>query len=136
MTVFLCIDERGGMIFNKRRQSRDRKLIEDVSKISADGILYISDFSEDLFEDSTASVIVVSDPLESAPAGSYAFVESPPLKPYLDKIEKLIIYKWNERYPFDKKIDFSPQDERFSLTESLDFEGKAHKKITREIYSR
>ena len=136
MTVFICIDERGGMIFNKRRQSRDRLLIEDVERISAEGILYISDFSEDLFADSEVSAISVSNPLESAKEGSYAFVELPPLKPYLAKINRLIIYKWNERYPYDRKIDFSPEEEGYRLVESFDFEGRAHERITRETYDK
>ena len=51
MTVFVCIDDRGGMLFNKRRQSRDSKVIEDVVRTVGDGVLYISDFSELLFSE-------------------------------------------------------------------------------------
>ena len=31
MKVIVCIDDNGGMLFNKRRQSRDRKVLEDIS---------------------------------------------------------------------------------------------------------
>ena len=46
MTVIVCTDERGGMLFMKRRVSKDRELIADILKTVGDGILYISDFSE------------------------------------------------------------------------------------------
>ena len=136
MKVFICIDDNGGMLFNRRRQSRDKRLIDDVCESVADGILYISDFSEELFSESDSSVIAVPCPLESAPRGSSAFIESPPLRVYLDKIDRLIIYRWNRRYLSDQKLDISPLDEGFKLIESVDFEGDAHDKITKETYAR
>ena len=30
MDVFVCLDDRGGMFFNHRRQSRDRQVIQDM----------------------------------------------------------------------------------------------------------
>ena len=30
MDVFVCLDDRGGMFFNHRRQSRDREVIQDM----------------------------------------------------------------------------------------------------------
>ena len=42
ITVALCIDERGGMIFNKRRVSRDRVLIAELVG-SVEGKIYISE---------------------------------------------------------------------------------------------
>ena len=32
MKVIVCVDDNNGMMFNNRRQSRDRILIEDVVK--------------------------------------------------------------------------------------------------------
>ena len=92
MTVFVCIDDRGGMLFNKRRQSRDSKVIEDVARTVGEGLLYISDFSEILFAESDASVISVPDPLDSAGDGSFVFVENLHLGEYVDKIDRLILY--------------------------------------------
>ena len=136
MTVFVCIDERGGMTFNSRRQSRDRFVTEDIIKSSGDSLLYISDFSEDLFENSDASVISVPTPLSHAKEGSFVFIENQPLAPYKEKIKSLIIYKWNRRYPFDSKIDIDPEKEGFTLTRVTEFEGNSHEKITKEEYKR
>lgn len=134
MTVFICLDDRGGMLFNKRRQSRDAKVIEDVIRCSDDGLLYISDFSEKLFAESAASVISVPDPLEAAGEDAFVFCENMHLAPYLDKIDRLIIYKWNELYPSDFKIDVEVSKCGFRLKSRREFVGKAHKKITREDY--
>lgn len=134
MTVFICLDERGGMMFNKRRQSRDIRVIEDVIRCAEDGVLYVSDYSEALFEDSTASVISVPEPLEVASDGAYVFCEGTPLADYIDKIDKIIIYNWCEVYPSDMKLDINPKECGFKLKSRREFVGKSHKKVTREDY--
>lgn len=134
MTVFVCIDDRGGMLFNKRRQSRDSKVIEDVARTVGDGLLYISDFSEILFAESDASVISVPDPLDSAGDGSFVFVENLHLGEYVDKIDRLIIYKWNRKYPCDFELDVTPSTAGFKKKSTREFKGTSHDKITREDY--
>ena len=136
MTVFVCIDERGGMTFNSRRQSRDALVISDVLSHAADSPIYVTDFSEELFEDSGASVISVPDPLGSACAGSFVFVENLPLRPSLDRIDTLVIYCWNRAYPFDTSLNVDPEKEGFRLTRVTEFEGKSHKNIRKEVYER
>lgn len=134
MTAIVCIEDRGGMTFMRRRLSKDKVLTEDIVKTVGDGILYISDFSEALFADSNISVMSVSNPLDSAEAGDYAFIENSGLKESLEKIKVLIIYKWNRKYPFDFSLDVEPEKCGFSLKESYDFKGSSHDKITKEIY--
>ena len=134
MTVFLCIDERGGMIFMNRRVSSDKILTKDIEKSVGDGILYISDFSEFLFENSDMSVMSVPNPLQIAGEGDFVFVENLSLKERIEKIDKLIIYNWNRKYPFDFSLDINPLEEGFRLSEIYDFKGKSHDKITKEIY--
>ena len=134
MTVFLCIDDRGGMLFNHRRQSRDSKLIDDIIKTVGANILYISDFSESLFSDSKTSVISVSDPLLSGRKESFVFVENLHLAPYQKDIDTLIIYKWNKKYPYDFSLDINPEECGYKLIDTSDFAGSSHDKITKEIY--
>ena len=134
MTAIVCIEDRGGMTFMRRRLSKDKVLTEDIVKTVGDGILYISDFSESLFAKSDISVMSVSNPLDSAEAGDYAFIENSGLKESLEKIKVLIIYKWNRKYPFDFSLDVEPEKCGFSLKESYDFKGSSHDKITKEIY--
>lgn len=134
MTVFVCVDERGGMTFMNRRVSSDRILTSDIEKTVGDGMLYISDFSEYLFEESDICVMSVPEPLLSAAVEDFAFIENFSLKPFIEKIDRLIIYNFNRRYPFDFSLDINPISEGFRLSEKYDFKGNSHDKITKEIY--
>lgn len=136
MTVFVCIDDRGGMLFGGRRQSRDKNLISDMAKTVGENLFYISDFSEKLIGESELSAICVPYPLDSAGEGDFVFNESFHLKEYADKIKRLIIYRWNKKYPYDFALDLAPEKEGFSLKESYDFVGSSHDKITKEIYEK
>lgn len=134
MTVFVCIEDRGGMLFNKRRLSRDKNLTDDVIRTSDDGVLYVNEFSEELFCETDASVICVPEPMESASDSAYVFAENIPLSKYSQRISKLIIYKWNRRYPFDTVLDIDPEKSGFKLSETVDLVGNSHEKITKEVY--
>lgn len=136
MTVFVCIDDRGGMTFNSRRQSRDMLVTEDILNHAGDHPLYVTDFSEDLFENTDAQLISVPTPLSSARSDAFIFIENLPLLPDLDKIKNLVIYRWNRVYPHDTILDINPQKEGFTLTRVTEFAGKSHEKITKEIYTR
>ena len=48
MNVILCVDENMGMLFNKRRQSRDSKVLEDIFGMTES--LWIHPFSEKMFQ--------------------------------------------------------------------------------------
>ena len=136
MTVIVCICDGGGMLFNNRRLSRDRLLMENLSAFIGDGALYISDFSEHLFEKTDLCTIVASDPLDRAKKEDFVFVENLSLAKYKNKIDRLVIYKWNRSYPFDFSLDISPEKEKMTLTEGTDFKGSSHEEITREIWKR
>lgn len=136
MTVFLCTDDRGGMLFNKRRQSRDSAVIADIARSVNDSLLYISDFSEALFSDSEISVISVPDPLAAAKTEGCVFVENLHISDFIGQIDTLIIYRWNKKYPYDFSLDVVPQECGFSICESYDFEGTSHEKITKEVYKK
>ena len=47
MTLYVCLDDRDGMLFNNRRQSRDRAVLEDI-RASVPDVVTISPFSEKL----------------------------------------------------------------------------------------
>ncbi len=130
MIVAVCVDEKNGMTFCGKRLSRDKKLIKNYM-ILCGGKTRISPFSMILFEG--RDVIIDSGLLENAGDGEYCFIENKDIIPFADKIEKLIIYKWNRRYPSDRKF-VMPKGFRF-CGES-DFEGSSHENISREIYVR
>ena len=136
MKVIVCLDECLGMMFNQRRQSRDRAVISDILRVTAGSRLYIDEYSEKLFADSDRKYTVSSDMLDIAGKGDYCFVERQGLSPYVDGIDEIVVYRWNRRYPADIYFDIDLEDQGFSLAHSEDFEGYSHEKITKEIFRR
>lgn len=131
--VAITIDDNGGMMFNKRRQSRDRLLIKDLCE-KTKTFIYISPYSALLFEDFKDKTIVVDNPLLNCPDGECAFVEGLHLKDHIDAIDELIVYSWNKVYPSDVKLDIDIKDSGFKMVSKYDFTGNSHEKITKGIY--
>ena len=129
MILIYCIDERNGLLFNNRRQSRDRLLIERIMSF-ANGKMFINEFSKKLF--SEFAVTVSDEFLEMAKDGDYCFVENADAE--IRKAEKVILYKWNRHYPSDKKFTFDLKKEGFTLVSTDNFKGSSHDKITEEVY--
>ena len=61
-------------------------------------------------------------------------MEDRPLAPHLDRLEGLVVYRWNRAYPADVHLDLDLSD--FRLESGQDFPGSSHETITREIYRR
>ena len=129
MKIIICLDDNGGMLFNNRRQSRDRVVCEDVVKNLNGEKLFISPFSQILFENYKDDVLACEDFLTK---GRVCFVENQVLSSC--NADEVIVYRWNRVYPSDFycDIDFS----KYSLAEQAEIEGFSHEKITKEIYKR
>ena len=110
MQVIVCVDDNGGMMFNKRRQSRDRVLCE------------------------YDRIVVSENYLEEASGEDFCFVEKEPLKAFENEIKKLIIFKWNRVYPADQYLDIDP--EKMTKVQEEEFVGFSHEKITMEVYEK
>lgn len=134
MKVIVCIDDKDGMLFANRRQSRDRELIKDVLAMCDNSKLWITPYSLSLFEGEEDRVIVDEQMLDKAESEDYCFVETKELATYEDTIEQLIVYHWNRVYPADRYFDIEYQT--WKLMETKEIEGYSHEKITKEIYER
>ncbi len=132
MNIIVCVDDSLGMSFNNRRQSKDSALVRNIMKITEDNRLFVSEYSASLFKNE--DVIVDNNLLENAQVGDYCFVEKSDILQALDKIEKVIIYRWNRAYPSDKKFPLAAATNGKTLVYSCDFAGTSHDKITMEIY--
>lgn len=138
MIVILCLDDHNGMMFNHRRQSKDNKVIEDIIKLCNGQKLYMSEYSKIMFqqhENIEKNITADPDFLQLAQSGSYCFVENLNINSYMDKLEKIIIYKWNRHYPADLFFDVSTL-KNWELKEVENFKGTSHEKITREVYEK
>ena len=135
MKVIICLDTRGGICFNGRRLSRDRRLTEDIAAVSG-GVLRISPYSLPLFPEDVFELTVGDDYLEGASEGEYCFVERETFSRFLPKIEEIVVYCWNRDYPSDVEMDFVPYECGFRLSESAEFKGSSHDRITKEVFLR
>lgn len=135
ITVAITVDDKMGLAFNKRRQSRDKRIIEDLcTKTEKD--IYISVYSAPLFEEFSDRIKVVSDPLAECPDDGFCFVEMRELGAYTDDISTLVLYHWNRLYPSDKKLDIEIVKEGFKMVAQYEFVGNSHDIITKGIYNK
>ena len=109
------------MLFNGRRLSRDRLLIEDMLALAGDATVRAAPFSDVLFTGWPGRVKISGDFLEAAGEGEVCFVENSALAEYMDRVERLVIYRWNRDYPSDTRLDVRPEDWGMRLAGSLDF---------------
>lgn len=128
MKLIVCLDDNNGMMFNKRRQSRDRVLIENVLELCEGEKLYTNEYSSKLFSENTVEIF---ENIEDVGNG-YCFAENFTVNE--ENVEKIIVYKWNRLYPADTYLNIDLAG--WNMTETVDFEGSSHEKITREIYVR
>lgn len=134
MKLIVCLDDAGGMMFNRRRQSRDRVLIADMLHHTGSTSLWVSPYSAPLFGEDASPLRVAPDPILAAEENDYCFVENTPLPQNLDGISELVIYRWNRLYPSD--VRFTCDTSPLSLVESHEFGGSSHDKITKEIWKK
>lgn len=134
MILIVCIDERGGMMFNNRRQSRDKAVIDRIVEIVQGSKLWLSSYSKSLFDQVTIPLEVDDNFLQKAGNGEFCFVENADITQYNPKIEKLYFFRWNRHYPAD--IYFPLDLAEYRLVAISEFSGNSHEKITLEVYEK
>jgi hypothetical protein len=133
MILIVCLDDKNGMAFNKRRQSKDSALRARILKITSGSRLYMNEYSLKQFEEEKSCILAVASPLTAAKAGDYCFIETDDASAFEKDIEKIIVYRWNRVYPADLKFGICFEN-GWKKISSFDFEGKSHEKITEEVY--
>lgn len=139
MILIVTIDDNNGMLFNKRRQSQDMALRKRILSMSAGSRLWVNSFTEKQFgrDGNEAGHLIVDDCfMDKAAPGEYCFVENISAAPYEDKAEKIILFKWNRKYPGDFYFDIDLAAGGWKLSFTEDFPGSSHEKITMEVYNR
>ncbi len=134
MIAALCVDDASGMLFNRRRQSQDKVLRDDLLEEAGGRVLWMNAYSAGQFAPLPPNVRTAEDFLERAGPGEVCFVEDRDLSPLEERIEGLILYRWNRRYPAD--FCFTLPLEGWTLVRRTEFPGFSHKLITKEVYTR
>ena len=133
MKIAVCLDDKNGMLFGGRRQSKDLYLRQQLLQLAQPNALWMNSFSAKQFEPRDA-IFVAEDFLELAPQDQWCFVENVDVLPYKDKIQSIAIYRWNRHYPSDVKFPMEEFNGRWKLVSSRTFPGHSHDEITEEIY--
>lgn len=134
MTIYVCLDDTNGMLFNKRRQSRDAAVLEDI-RAGIPDVLTIDPFSEKLIQGAQIPYMLAPQDLTSLPPDAHFFMEIKS-DDILAAAATVVIYRWNRRYPADVHWDFALAEWGFVLQETSEFPGKSHEKITKEVYAK
>lgn len=133
MNIYTIVDDNFGMLFNSRRQSKDRVLREHMLRECEDTTLWMNTYSSDQFElPLPGNVIVDDDFLDKAGEDDACFVENLPLTGFESRINKMFLFKWNRIYPADTWLDVRPGGRGWQLAAVEEFEGNSHEKITKE----
>ena len=131
MYVIVPVDNRMGMGFHGRRQSRDRVLNTYLLKLSQGKKLWMAPCSSALFQ-GASDIVISGDFLSQAGPEDLCFVEDRPLLPFRDQIRGIVLCKWNRDYPGDFFLDLDPKG--WQLRHQEEFPGSSHEKLTIEVY--
>ena len=128
MKLIICLDDRNGQMFNHRRQSRDREVVQDILKDTKNAKLYMTAYSAVMFP--PECVEIREEPWNCNP-DDFAFVEETDPAIFQDRIEQIRLYLWNRHYPADLfcSLDFT----KFKVVEETELHGHSHEKITKRV---
>ena len=127
MILAVCVDNRMGLSFMGKRLSKDRLLREKLTELSG-GKLRMSVYSGKQFD---LGVYMAPGYLSGAAEGDWVFAENREYLDYSDRIEQIVLFRWNRDYPADVYFSF-PGD--WTLVSCEDFPGNSHDTITMEVY--
>ena len=134
MKLIVCLDDRDGMLFNRRRQSKDKVVCDDILELSAGNKLWMNSYSAKQFPDDRSDMIVDEQFLEKAGERDFCFVENADISAYADKVSQVIVYRWNRLYPSDVRFPSYLFEGVWKKVSWDDFPGNSHESITREVY--
>lgn len=141
MIVIACVDERNGLMFNHRRQSRDSAVCRDILQECGGKKLYMSSYSGKLFEGmeekkETEEIIISEEILRQAGSHDVCFIEDTDITGFERQIESVILYNWNRKYPADRYFPLDMSDGSWELTRTCEMQGSSHERVTKEIYEK
>ena len=95
MIIALCVDNRMGLLFNRRRLSKDSALRQKLLDLSG-GDLRMSAYSAKQFDQ---PVYAAPDYLSASKPGQWCFCEDTQYLDHAEQIQRIVLFKWNRDYP-------------------------------------
>lgn len=130
MQIIVCLDPKNGMMFNHRRQSRDREVLNDIFKTN--DMIYITPYSKTLFNQYLEKVTIYEDVLDICKNNGICFIEDKNLKPYENDIDVITVYYWDKEYPADLYFDIDLTKWKEVSNEII--KGFSHEEINKIVY--
>lgn len=134
MHIIVCLDQKNGMLFHGRRQSKDRFVRAHMLQTVGTAPLWMNSYSAKQFEE-LCNVICVSDQcLDAAQKSEFCFVEDQDILPWKSSVEDIIVYRWNRIYPASTYFP----EELFAvrkLSHTQTFPGYSHDEMIQEVYT-
>lgn len=138
MTGIVCLDQEDGLLFNGRRQSRDRVVTEKILSMTEGTPLWMSAYSRRIFPED-APVCVAEDLVGklAEPAGenvgkaSFCLIEEA-VDLENEAIDEWLVFRWKRVYPADVFLKFPEDSWEKELIET--FAGYSHEEIDLERY--
>lgn len=134
MKLIVCVDDKFGMLFGGRRQSKDCALRENMLELTQNSLLWMNAYTAAQFEDKADNIRIDEACLEKVGAEEYCFAENSDIVPYADRVRCVILYHWNRTYPSDSRFPIELFADRWHLESVTEFSGTSHETITREVY--
>lgn len=157
MRLIVCVDDGMGMMFNKRRQSKDARVREDMLAMLPEGKkLFVTPYTARQFlpeeqerlgvltEEVSTGIIFkqgelpeMGERLDKATlpeAGAFFFAEDTDVTGLEQAAEQVVLYRWNRAYPSDVKFTFDLSG--YEMISCEDFVGNSHPEMKKEVYRR
>lgn len=132
LRLIVCLDDKNGMAFNHRRQSRDCIVTAKIAELVKGSTLHFSPYSSKLFP--SGDFVPSEDYLSGAGEDDFCFVEQEDVTPYEQQIKEITVFRWSRVYPAD--LYFPIELTQCRLEQTVEFPGNSHEKITMEVYER
>ena len=136
MNLIICVDDRNGMLFGGRRQSRDSAVCKKCTELAENEKIWMNAYSGKLFREYSKDIIIDEEFLDKADSEDYCFIENSDYMPYVDNAQKIILFKWNRHYPADTFFSVDLNDGNWTKNKTEMISGSSHEKITIEEYVR
>ena len=133
MKLIFCVDDKGGMMFFGKRQSKDNVLREWIINYAQGSKLWMSPYSAKQF-DGNPNILVDNDYMSKAKENDVCFIEDGDYS--AANASEIVLCKWNRHYPSDKVFNIDLKSLGFKKIDSEDIKGSSHDKITIERYRR
>lgn len=141
MRLVVFVDDNLGISFNSKRQSKDRIAIDKLLEHIGDSEILLTEYSSKLFESHEVAKVIIEN-LEYLPCDGTVIIEdlAEDLERSIDgmmqHLDKLILIRWNRKYPFTTKLPKILQEIiKKNPEHTEEFKGSSHDKITLEVYN-